>query len=459
MAGLMQPPAIDVTPGPGDVTNFDQVKGQAPARHPTLEPKPNTPAPSNAVTKPSIPSNAKENVKEIQLDHPHDSNRVNQMPESVWKDLEVFGEEDAKPGPVKESDEPVKPSNEQESPDKPDEAPVEKSDLEPPDTFETDVEKKLATMKTFKEVRAAHKEALKRERAWSREKTELAAKLSDYETRIKNGDTEHSKALAVELESAKKRTEELEARVRTLDYTQSSEFHEKYAKPVAKALESAYADLNEMSVLDEDGNRRKATEADFKSLVGLPLEQAHARAKQLFGDLATEVLAHRRVVRQLEIAKREALANAEKSSEESRQRQANEQLQRSKAVQEAFKQRAGELEAKFPQLFKTREGDQEGNELLEKGHGLIRLLEDPSLADEDRVKLATEVKYRAAGYGRLLRDYRKLQAQLAEIEKRARGQERSEPREGNAAPNGVPSEPADPMSKAFKSMESFVTTV
>jgi hypothetical protein len=431
---------VDPTPGPEDVTSFEQARAKAPAA-------PAAPAPAPAKA-PATPSPA----REVKLDKPQDPNRAGNIPESVWDDLDKLATLDrngTEEKPVA-APEPAKP--EEQAKVEPD-----KAAPEPPDdtAVEADLEKQVQAFKTLKEVRTAHKEALKRERAWKQEQETLAKKIADAEARAKAFDPEAIKATSAELETVKKRAAELESQVKVLDYTKSGEFHERHVRPLAKALESAYADLNEMTVAQEDGTTRKATDADFKRLLSLPAQEAGEQAEKLFGKFAAgELMAHRRTVVQLERAKREAVENASKASEESRQRQTVEQAQKAEKLQGLFKQRTGELEEKFPALFKPRDGDTEGNQLLAKGHQMVQQLEAEDLTDDARVQLAAEIRYRAASYGRLYLDLQRMQKALDEANGKLKRFESSSPDRGDGSKNGVP-EPSDPWEKAHRGLEAL----
>lgn len=430
-------PSVDPTPGPGDITSFDQVKGGPPAASPST-------ATANGSTAPATP------LKEIHLDGPSDPNRVNQMPESVWDDLEKFtvadetgSESTAKvpPAPAPEA----KPDDQQAAPAQ-------------PAGDDAEIEQQVAAHKTLKDVRTAFKEQLKREREWKREQEAVKTKLTDYETRLKSGDTEAARTLTTELEARQTKIAELEQQVRNLDYTKSEEFREKFVRPVTKVLENAYTDLKEMVVTEEDGTVRAATEDDFKALLQMPLGQATTTAKQRFGDLASEVLAHRRSIIQLERAKREAIENAGKESEALIQRRAADETKRTTRLQGLFQQRAQELETKYPELFKpTRDGDAEGNELVVKGKKLVELLNDGSLDEENRIRIAAEVNARVIGYGRLLRDHKRVSDELATFKAKLKEFDKSAPREGNTAANGVPEGPRDPMERALREIDKFTT--
>lgn len=432
---------VDPTPGEGDVTSFEQAREAARA--------PEAPDSSQSSETPAAPA------RETDLSQPRDPNRANVIPETVWGDLEKMATLDRNGMRTETAREPAKPVEQFA------EKPVEESNNQPSDRssdveIEADLEKQVQAFKTLKEVRTAHKEALKRERAWKTEQEALNKRIAESETRLKEFNPDVIQATTKELEAARKRAEELEAQVRVLDYTKSGEFHERHVKPLAKALEAAYADLGEMSVSLEDGTSRKASEADFKKLLSMPAQEAGEMAERLFGKFAGgELMSHRRAVLGLERAKREAVENASKASEEARVRETLEQTQRVEKAQAMLKTRHAELESKFPELFKPREGDEEGNQLLSKGREMVKQLEASHLTDAERINLAAEIQYRAASFGRLFRDNRVLRQRLDEANAKLKSFEKSAPDRGDGSRNGAAVESSDPWEKAGRQLESL----
>lgn len=432
---------VDPTPGEGDVTSFEQAREAARA--------PETPDPSQSSETPAAPT------RETNLSQPRDPNRANVIPETVWGDLEKMATLDRNGMRTETAREPAKPVEQFA------EKPVEKSNDQPSDRssdveIEADLEKQVQAFKTLKEVRTAHKEALKRERAWKTEQEALTKKIAESESRLKEFNPDVIQATTKELEAARKRAEELEAQVRVLDYTKSSEFHDKHVKPLAKALERAYTAVEQMEITDENGHTRKATRDDFQALLGLAPQKAGEVAEKLFGRYGASVaINHVEKVMELKMAQKEAAENGDKYSEEFRQRQVLEQTQRVERAQSMLKTRHAELESKFPELFKPREGDEEGNQLLSKGREMVKQLEASHLTDAERINLAAEIQYRAASFGRLFRDNRVLRQRLDEANAKLKSFEKSTPDRGDGSRNGAAVESSDPWEKAGRQLESL----
>ena len=124
----------------------------------------------------------------------------------------------------------------------------------------------------------------------SAENLELKRKLDAF------GDVE---GLRKKHEAAEARARALDEEMRFIDYTKSSEFQDKYQKPYTNAWTRAEADLRELTVALEDGNSRPATVQDLLLLANTPLGEARKLASAMFGDAADDVMAHRRIVREL----------------------------------------------------------------------------------------------------------------------------------------------------------------
>jgi hypothetical protein len=446
MPGIAQPPgipSIDPTPGPNDITSFEQAQAlsTAPERSATPEPGGRS---APAASAPAAPA------KEIQLSAPRDENKPDQFPQSVWDDLDKIAKPETKTeakaeAPAAEATE-TTPATEPSTPDP---------------TLEADLDKQANAFKTPKELRNAYKETLKRERALAAERESLTKRVTEFEAKLKNGDPEQVKALSTELETLRKDREALLSRVKALDFTQHPEFHDKYVQPLAKELGKAYAFVKELKLNDDaTGTQRAATESDFKQLLGLPAQEAGELAEKLFGRYAaTRVLNHRDRVIELKTAENEARAEASKLADESQQRASVENTQAHQKRMAVYQSRRTEIETKHADLFKAKENDTEALKVLESGRQLAQLLEDESIDDESRTKIATDLRMRGEAFGHVVLQRNRAQAQLAEALKKLAAYEKSAPRDGDA-PTQLPGDaPVDPMEKSLRGLERIARPV
>jgi len=88
---------------------------------------------------------------------------------------------------------------------------------------------------------------------------------------------------------------------------------------------------------------------------------------------------------------------------------------------------------KYPQYFKPVEGDEKGNELLQKGFELVDkiFLDGGDLQPEEAIKLHSQVRNRAAAFGRLAFQNRTLTEKVAALEKELAQFKDSTPKNGD----------------------------
>lgn len=328
---------------------------------------------------------------------------------------------------------------------------------------EAQIEEQLKTYngKPPKQLREAHRAALRRENALKAEAKQIQEKLATAEARLKeieSGATAPEPILR-QIEEANKKLEEKEARIRILDYTQSDDFVNTYQQPLQKAYEKAYAEVEMMVVSTEQGDR-KASPDDFKKVLMAPDPQTAGRlAHELFGQYgAQEVMQHRRGIIELERNRREAIAKANEESKQFYDRQQQTALQqRTNAVKNFQKARQSTLEGRYKPLLGLRDNDKEGNEMVQNYLGKFeQLLTNESNLDETtRVNLAAEMHAMAAAFPRELRDNRTLREENASLKKQLEAFQKSEPKGGTRSDSTVKTKPADPMEAALSGIASL----
>lgn len=245
-----------------------------------------------------------------------------------------------------------------------------------------------------------------------------------------------------DLEAARARLAELEKTISYLDYSQSSDFQEKYAKPLQDAWQRVIGELGEIQVkIPGTDQIRQAKPDDLLQLMQLPLGEARALANAAFGDFADDVMNWRGKLRELSNAQSEALKNAKEQAVNWKKSQ--EETSKStvtainKFVTEIWSKGREEVLAhpEHSKWLKPVEGDAEVNSRLEKGFKLADEAfalnpTDPKLTPEQRVKavrLHSALYHRAAAYGRLVHEVTKLQKQLSEVTKERDGLKGSAP--------------------------------
>lgn len=290
----------------------------------------------------------------------------------------------------------------------------------PPEPQKTPAEpaKTPATV-TSKQLRDAHEAAKKRV-------AELEEKLQEYESRLK--DNPEVKSYKQQLEEQERRAKELDERLRFTNYERSQEYREKFEVPMEKAFRTAFEDVSQLVIEDaETGSTTQATPEHFKQLVTMPLQQAIKQAKTWFGEAAPEVLAHRRQILDLDRQRREAIEDFRKRGEEITSKQADEH----RRTLERFNSEAIE---RFPEWFGKSE-DPEDQQLFDSGLKMAQLAidGDPNLPPERFARVLSEVRNRAAAFGRMVYRNKSLQAKVEALESELEQFRNSVPAPGGAS--------------------------
>lgn len=250
------------------------------------------------------------------------------------------------------------------------------------------------------------------------------------------------------LTQREKRLNELEEEIRYVNYSKSEEFKTKYQQPYEKQWQRTMSELGELTVETADGGTRPLAANDILDLVNAPLGKAHEMAVERFGDLAPEVMAHRKEIRKLFDEQSSALEEARKNGAE-REKTNSEKQQReygemSTGIKETWSKANEEITAdpKHGVHFTPIEGDQEGNLRLAKGFELAdrAFSENPlanGLSNEQRqaiVRRHAAVRNRAAAFGRLTYQNAQAKARIADLEKQLAEYKGSEPPAGGTLP-------------------------
>jgi len=349
--------------------------------------------------------------------------------------------QDKEPPPAEGAKPPAKPQ------DKPGAKPADKPSGDKPPEGEPVKPVKAA------DIRGAYEGLKKKIREeYEPEIQSLRSKVKEYET----ANPEQAEVLTKELESIKKRRDELESEIRFIRYEKSSEFQEKFAKPYEDAWAKAVAELSELTVTDEEGNSRTATANDLMQLANMPLGEARRVAKEMFGDAADDVMAHRRSIRELSAAQNKALEDAKKlSGEREKELATKRQIEHQQTIK-LWQTANEELAKKYPKWFSHVEDDPEGNSLLDKGLALADLhfigakdltpeqvellpggFKDAiklrgGLSPKERVYLDALLRNKIASHGRIAAKLKSANARVKELETALAEFENSTPPSGKA---------------------------
>lgn len=274
----------------------------------------------------------------------------------------------------------------------------------------------------------------------------LEKELAELKKTLPN--PEEQKKAQAEIEQIRKRNAELEEEIRYTNFSKSREYADKYQKPYEDAWKKAMDDLSELTVADADGSERPLSPQDMLALVNMPLKDARAKAVEAFGDFADDVMAHRKEIRSLFEAQRNALEDARKSG-------ASRDEERRKAIEEFRAKSQQEIQQmwteanndavsneKYAKYFKPVEGDTEGNKRLENGYALAEKAfnspdpRDPRLTPDQRkeiVRIHAAVRHRAAAFGRALYQLQQAEAKIESLTKELNQFRGTQPGRGEGA--------------------------
>jgi len=276
------------------------------------------------------------------------------------------------------------------------------------------------------ELRKAY-EALKKEAAELREKVKSRGPSEDQVKELQTFKEQY--------ESEYKRRQELEKELAQSAYERSPEFNEKHAGPFRNAYQNARNRISQFKVTDSEGNSRQASPDDFDAIMQIGDDmQAATAARELFGDtVGPIVMMQREKVQELHGSMQKAIADAETNFTKHQQEQKVTQERKQAHLNKLWTTLNTGAAEKYPQLFKPVDGDEKGNELLQRGYELVdKVFMDGSQMDpEETIKLHSQVRNRAAAFGRLVYQNRTMSEKIAALEKELNAFKDSAPKNGD----------------------------
>lgn len=287
-------------------------------------------------------------------------------------------------------------------------------------------------------------------------KKEVQKLKTELETlKKKPADDPEKKNILKELEALKAQKLEIESELKFTNYKKSPEYKEKYQIPLERAFESAYDTMKQLAIENpETGETRMATDQDFNKLMSLPLNQAIKQAKKWFGDAYMLVINQREKIFGID---RDAKNAIETYKKEYDTREKTQEVERAAYVEKArsiWDQNVNEQIEKYPQIFGVREGDDEGNEILNKATQTVDYVftgKSQQLPLEQRMKLESTVRNKAIAFDRLIRDVQVKDARISELENKLAKYQKSAPGAASA-PQTEPTKEDDSWQSEFKSV-------
>lgn len=329
---------------------------------------------------------------------------------------------------------------------------VEESSEEPKDVARDEDSPEESAEPAVEKAKVPPGTEKKKANPWELLKAEKKAR-ADAEARIAETEKraipqEKWKETEKKIADLEKYKSELEEEIRYKNYEKHPEFKEKFDKPYVDSWQRAMGELGDLTVQDTNGQTRPINTSDMLELVNLPLQRAHEMAVEKFGELAPEVMAHRKEIKKLADERNNALERERKNGA-TREKEMTDKQQRefgalrdevvgtwSKANEEALN------DPKYGIYFKPRDGDEQGNQRLAKGYEMAdrAFNEDPrtpGLTSEQRqgiVKRHAAVRNRSAAFGRLVHENGLKDAKISELNKTLAEYKGSEPDLDGSAP-------------------------
>jgi len=428
-------------------------------------------APEGAVAAPAVPSlagaGAFDAIDALATDDGAGDPPAGDPPPAAAPDKPVVPDKPAEKPPEKPATKPRDPKTQQFT--KPAAKPAEKpaAPATPPKSVELDFDNPPGTIGDLRK----HYDALKSQFK------ELQTKHGELQkTSTKPQEWPEKKTYEERLAAEQKRLEQYETELRYTRYEKSAEYKEKYEAPYVNAYVSGRNKAAAMKVIERkneaDGSviqpARQGTAEDFDMIMGIRDDDAAAdKAAELYGARAPMILFHRERAQELQGAAQNAIKEYQtKGAEwEKQQREVQErQFKEADSMIGNFRTAAVE---KYPALFKEIDGDAKGNELLQKGgHLLERVLqggkpladgEEPMTQEELAIAIAA-VRNKAAGFDRLLYQYRTTQKERDALKKDLEAYQTSEPKDGSGR-KSTETPPAGDDHDPFKKLDSMAREV
>jgi len=254
-------------------------------------------------------------------------------------------------------------------------------------------------------------------------------------------------AITERLTKAEQRAKELEDEMRYVNYAKSDEFKQKFQQPYERAWQRAMNELQGTTFQDPNGQQQTFGVDHMMELVQMPLKKAREMANSLFGDLANDVMNHRNGLKEMLDQQTSALEEARKTGSERESQKRNEwqnfMQQTSLKAKEHWEQFNKEvLNSEHGEFLKPKEGNDEWNEMIEKGSEFAKKafsvnVSDPRMTPEQRreaVKRQSALYNKAVAYGPMRYEIKNLRKALAEREAELKQYKDTTPGTGGSPP-------------------------
>lgn len=318
--------------------------------------------------------------------------------------------------------------------------------------------KEITESRDIKQLREYGARQYKTAKTLEKEKLALETRLQELEQVVPKTQSEKT-ALAKKLADYEKRIADYEERIQLVDFRQSDRYRNDFEKPYVTAYNAGVTDIKQCQVeyestteKEDDGVTpkkfvRPGTERDLQWILGLDRVMARREAKKYFPEDWENVMDNYNAI----VPLRDKIL-AEEKNLQSRWKQIQEE---ETAQRTAAETQRGELwQTINDQLiaknlfFAERKDDTEGNAILRKGYELADAFfsdERLKLSPEKQIKFDALVRNMVGAYPRLVRDWRKANAEVEQLKAQIAELRGSKP--GEPKPSGGETPPAGDESK------------
>lgn len=275
-------------------------------------------------------------------------------------------------------------------------------------------------------------------------KEQLHSLQSELEKKSTALTEQEKQQFTTQIEQLTTQLKEAQNELRFANYAKSQEFKEKFIQPYEKAWQQALTDFDGLSIPDKKaaGGERPMNQNDLMEIVNEPsLGRAREIAEDKFGSFADDVMSHRKEIRRLFQAQKDALDKARSEGEQREQQQTQTQQTFNSNLEKAVRKTWDEAQAsskadeRFGQYFRPDEQDKEFSDRLDRGykftHEALGIdVKDPRLTPEQRdeaVRRLVAVFNRSAAFSGLIHKLTSARNRITELETELNGIKESAP--------------------------------
>ena len=236
--------------------------------------------------------------------------------------------------------------------------------------------------------------------------------------------------------SLEKELDDRQAQIRALKQEQSPEFIKQYDKPFRAAADYAKSIVEDLAIVNGEGQTRPAKWDDFVALYNLPPGKANKAARELFGDDASTVINHLQELHRLDYNKKLALTEEmENAKKRTAEEEANSVRQR-----EQVKEKWIEVNRDLAENVEEYHDAPEEHEAAQVRTKALAIYDSQPKSMNEKIVKDAHIRHIVGAHPVLKRKVKLLATQLAEAQKELESFKHPQPKGGKrtGAPAGAP---------------------